>query len=527
MIQKVVGQFAYLGSIALLGALFLYTVSDWDWIAQTLLYGGLGLIVVYLIVHFAGIRSAMKTRAARYGGAAGATGLLVLGILVLVNFLNVRHSSRIDLTENQLYSLSDQSLKVIESLQGEIQIIGFFGGDTGRLGFEDLIKQYRGPEIQYRVVDPAEEPGVAAQYGVSREGQIAVVSGEEQVLVDDFSEEKITNAIIKVTREEEKVVYFLQGHGERDIQDGAGEGFSLARQEVENQNYRVESYNLAQENRIPEDDTVLVSAGPRVDFLSTEIALLKSFLDAGGKLLLLVDPQTDLDLGEFLAEYGLGLANQVIIDASFRGQLLGAAAPVVADYADHPMTRELRGANTFFPGSQHITTATSPLDYRTTELLSTSAASWAEVDFTGEEVMFDPDKDTEGPLPLAAAATRTVDPKKEDNSQEEESTQGEPAVEGDGRDSAAGSGESRLVLFGDSDFASNAYFNEIANGDLFLMAVGWLAEEDDLLGIRPKDPENRRINVSLGQSRMIFWASVVLFPLVTLVLGTAIWIRRK
>ncbi|MEE8348621.1 MAG: Gldg family protein [Acidobacteriota bacterium] len=515
MFQKVVDQFAYLSSIALLGALVRYTVSGWDLTAQTLLYGGLGLMAVYLIVHRAGIQTALRTRAARYGGMAGATGLLVLGILVLANFLSVRHNRRIDLTENQLYSLSEQSLKVIDSLPGDIQIIGFFGGDSGRLRFEDLVRQYRSPRIEFQVVNPRNEPGLAAQYGITREGQVAIVSGDEQVLVDDLSEEKITNAIIKITRDEEKVVYFLQGHGERDIQDGTGAGLSLARQEVENQNYRVESYNLAQQSRLPEDATIMVSAGPRVDFLSAEITLLKSYLAMGGKLLLLVDPQTDLDLGDFLAEYGLGLANQVLIDASFRGQLLGAAAPVVADYADHPMTRELSGSNTFFPGSQHIQISTSPLEYRITELLSTSAASWAEVDFQGEDVAFDPGKDTEGPLPLAAVATRTVDVKED------------PTVEVEGNPAASENVESRLVLFGDSDFASNAYFNEIANGDLFLMTVGWLAEEDDLLAIRPKDPENRRINVTLGQSRMIFWASVILFPLATLILGTAIWLRRK
>jgi ABC-type uncharacterized transport system involved in gliding motility auxiliary subunit len=524
--QRIIGQFAYLGSIALFGALFRYTVSGWDWIAQTLVYGGLTLIVVYTMVHFDGIRSTLKTRAARYGGQAGATVLLVLGILVLANFLNIRHNSRLDLTENQLYSLSDQSLKVIESLQEEIQIIGFFGGAAGSLRFEDLIKQYRSPRIQYQVVDPEEEPGVAAQYGISREGQTVVLRGEEQVLVDDLSEEKVTNAIIKITREEEKVIYFLQGHGERDIEDGAAEGFSLARQEVENQTYRVESFNLAQQNRLPEDATIIVSAGPRVGFLSTEISLLKSFLAGGGKLLLLVDPQTDLDLGDFLADYGLGLANQVIIDASLRGQLLGSAAPIVADYADHPMTGELRGANTFFPGSQHVTTSESPLGYRTTELLSTSAASWAEVNFEGADVAFDEGIDTEGPLPLAVAATKAIT-SQENGVSEEESPQEELAVEGEGSDSTAESGESRLVLFGDSDFASNAYFNEIANGDLFLMAVGWLAEEVDLLAIRPKDPENRRINVTLGQSRMIFWASVILLPLAMLVMGTAIWMRRR
>lgn len=510
MIQKVIDQFAYFGSIALFGALFRYTVSGWDWIAQTLVYGGLGLIVVYLIVHLDGIRSFLKTRVAHYGGKAGATVLLVLGILVLVNFLNIRHHGRMDLTENQRYSLSDQSLKVIESLQGEIQIIGFFRGAAGRLRFEDLIKQYRSPRIKYQIVDPEEEPGLAAQSGITREGQIVVVSGEEQVLLNELSEEKVTNAIIKITREEEKVIYFLQGHGERDINDGSAEGFSLARQEVENQNYRVESYNLAQQNRLPEDATVIVSAGPRMDFLPTEVALLKKFLEEGGKLLLLVDPQTEFGMGEFLADYGLALGHKVVIDASGIGQLfgLGAAAPLVSEFGDHPMTQELGGVMTFFPMAQNVTTSSSALDYRTQELLTTSPRSWAESQLEEGEMVFDEGQDTQGPLHLAAAATLRV----EDLPNSDEKAQ---------------KVESRFVLIGDADFASNAYFDSASNGDLFLMAVGWLAEETDLLAIRPKDPENRRINVTLSQSRMIFWASVVFLPLAMLVLGTTIWMRRR
>jgi ABC-type uncharacterized transport system involved in gliding motility auxiliary subunit len=508
--KKVSDQFAYVGSIALMGALFRYTVSGWDWIAQTLVYGGLGLIGVYLIVHLDGIRSALKTRAARYGGTAGATVLLVVGILVLANFLNVRHNRRIDLTENQRYSLSEQSLKVIESLQDEILIIGFFGGDAGRLRFEDLIKQYRSPSMDYQIVDPEEEPGVASRYGISRDGQIVVLRGEDQALVDDLSEEKITNAIIKITREEEKVIYFLQGHGERDIDDDTAEGYSLARQEVENQTYRAQSYNLAQQNRLPEDATVIVSAGPRMDFLATEVALLKEFLEEGGKLLLLVDPQTEFGMGEFLAAYGLALGHKVVIDASGIGQLfgLGAAAPLVSEFGDHPMTQELSGVMTFFPMAQNVTTSSSPLDYRTQGLLTTSPRSWAESQLEEGEAAFDEGQDTQGPLQLAAVATLRV----EDLSDSDEET---PEL------------ESRVVLMGDADFASNGYFDSASNGDLFLMAVGWLSEEADLLAIRPKDPENRRINVTLGQSRMIFWASVVLLPLMTLVLGAAVWMRRK
>jgi len=508
--KKFIDPFAYLGPISLFGALVYYTVSGWDGVSQALVFGGLGVLLVYLIVHLGRIRSAWKTRAARQGGTAVAMVLLVLGILVLANFLNVRHNRRIDLTENQRYSLSEQSLKVIESLEEEIQVIGFFGGDAGRLRFEDLIQRYRSPRMGFQIVDPEEDPGLAARYGISKEGQIVVLRGGNQALVDDLSEEKITNAIIKVTREEEKVIYFLKGHGERDIDDDGAEGFSLARQEVENQTYRAQSYNLAQQNQLPADATVIVSAGPRIDFLPTEVALLKEFLEEGGSLLILVDPLTEFGMGEFFADYGLALGRNVVIDASGIGQLfgLGAAAPLVSEFEEHPMTQELSGVMTFFPMAQNVTTSSSPLDYRTQKLLTTSPRSWAESQLEEGEAAFDEGRDTPGPLHLAAVATLKVENLPDS-------------------DEEAPEGVSRLALIGDADFASNGYFDSASNGDLFLMAVGWLSEEADLLAIRPKDPENRRINVTLGQSRMIFWASVVLFPLATLVLGTTVWMRRR
>jgi ABC-type uncharacterized transport system involved in gliding motility auxiliary subunit len=253
-----------------------------------------------------------------------------------------------------------------------------------------------------------------------------------------------------------------------------------------------------------------------MNFLPTEVALLKSFLEGGGKFLLLVDPQTEFQMNDLLVEYGLRLGDKVVIDASGVGQIfgLGAAAPLVAEYADHPMTRELNGAMTFFPMAQNVTTSSSSLDYRTTELLFTSERSWAESDLKDGQAAFDEGQDVEGPVQLVAVAIKSMETKGE-----EEDSEGDAA--------APAPREARLVLFGDSDFASNAYFNSVANGDLLLMAVGWLAEEADLMAIRPRNVEDRRINVTFTQSRLIFWGTVVLFPLVTLVLGTTIWLRRR
>ena len=465
------------------------------------------------------VRASLKTRRARYGGAAGLSVSLVVGILVLANFLNFRYHERLDLTENQLYSLSEQSRKVVENLTGDVQIIGFFRGEPGRAGFEDLVKQYRAvsSRVGYEVVDPDEDPGRTSQYEVQRNAQVVVLSGAKREIMDDADELKLTNAIIKITREEEKVVYFLEGHGERDTGDTEAEGLTVARAEIEKQNYRVETYNLAQEGHLPEDATVIVSAGPQVPFFPTEADLLRAFLDAGGKFLLLVDPQTEFHMEDFLGEYGLGLGDKVVIDASGIGQLfgLGAAAPLVAEYADHPITRELSGVMTFFPMAQNVTTFSSGTDYRTSELLSTTPSSWAESHLEEGEASFDESQDVEGPLELAAVATRSVQEESEDNLLAEEETE----------DSATR--ESRFVLFGDSDFASNAYFNSVANGDLFLMTIGWLAEEADLVAIRPREMEDRRINVTVSQWGWIYLVTRVLFPLATLILGTTVWKRRR
>ena len=531
MLGKVTNSLSYLGVAGILAALFYYSVyRQWDWKTQVALYGGAGFILVFLALNLSNIRAGLRTRAVRYGSAAGATALLVLGILILANFLNFRHHRRLDLTENQLYSLSDQSRKVVEGLETQVEVIGFFRSEGGRLPFEDLMQEYHyhSPRLTYELVDPEEDPATAIQHEIRRNGQVVVMSGVKKEIVDDYSEEKITNVIIKVTREEEKIVYFLQGHGERDTQDTDPQGFSAVRDAVEKQNYQVRTYNLGQENRLPEDATVMVSAGPRVRFFPHEENLIRGFLDAGGKFLLLVDPDTDFEMEEFLNEYGLGLDKRVVIDASGLGQIfgLGAAAPLVAEYTDHPITEGLEGVMTFFPFAQTVTMSESSLKYETVGLVKSSANSWAESSLKEGQASYDEGRDKLGPLELAAVATRKVS-QQDEGATDADEEQLEKQSENQEESAQNGQRESRFVLYGDSDFASNAYFDGGANGDLFLMTIGWLAEEADLLAVRPRSPENRRIELTFAQSRLIFWGTVVLLPLVTVILGLSVWHRRR
>ena len=535
MLRKIIDILGYVGLAGLFGGYFYYSLNNqWDWKAQASIYAGALILLIYLGANLPRIRAALTSRTGRYGSAAGAAVLLTVAILVLINFLNFRHHKRFDLTEDKTHSLAAQSQKVVENLEAPVRIIGFFQEEEGGTRFQDLMAEYRyaSSKIEYEVVDPQKEPSKVAQYEIERNGQVVVSSGSKREIVEDFSEEKITNAVIKVTRKGEKYVYFLQGHGERDLTDREAEGFSLVQEAIEKQNYQVAPYNLAQENKIPEDATVLVSAGPKVNFFPNEVDLLNGYLAQGGKFFLLVDPQNDFSMGDFLAAYGLSLDENVVIDASGIGQLfgLGGGTPLVAQYASHPITQEMGRIMTFFPMARAISTATSSLGYETQKLLTTSDRSWGETRLAGESVSFDEGEDKEGPLDLAVLSVLSVD--NSDGASEEDASEGED--EGSESDQAGGDSgeegsgrEARFVLFGDSDFASNGYFDQAANGDLFLNVVSWLAEDTDLVAVRPKNPENRRVNLTMRESKLIFWGTVIFLPLATLILGMSVWFRRR
>ena len=553
LIQPLVSVFGtsetliYAGAGGLIGGYFYYSVNNlWDWTAQAAIYGGAGLLILWAVLNLGELRSGLTSRRGRQGAAAGASTVLVVAIVCLLSFLNLRHNRRIDLTENQAFSLSGQSRKVVEALEGEIQVVGFFQDQIQSGAFEELMKQYRyvSSRVNYDVVDPQKEPGRVARFDVERFGQVAVAAGAKTEIVDDFDEAKITNAIIKVTREGQKIVYFLTGHGERSLEESGPDGLSQVKEAVERQNYVVRSYNLAQENDLPEDPAVLVSAGPTVSFLPNEVRLLKEYLEGGGKLLLMLDPRTRFSMDGLLGEYGLGVDGNVVIDASGVGQLfgLGVAAPIVSSYETHPITDELRGVMTFFPMAQSVKTTDSPLGYSSSKLFSTSARSWGETDLEGDQAAFDEGQDIQGPLALAAVAVKTVqtggEPEGKESSHHaeggDEDSDGEGSAEpdpqadaGDGAENDAESRESRIVLVGDSDFATNAYSTTSANGDFLRMTVSWLAEDTDLVAVQSRDPENRRVNLTRRESTLMFWATVILMPLVTLVFGVAVWLRRQ
>ncbi len=543
MLKHVYDNLGFAGLVLLIGGWFAYTLNgDWNLWVQIAIYSGAALLVAFLATRIPKIVAFLTTPGGRRGGMAGASVLLVLGILFFVNFLNYRHHQRVDLTEGGINSLSDQTVKVLENLDRNVEVIGFYEDPVGAQEFSELLKEYRfvSSRLEYEVVDPQKDPARAASNQIRSEGRVVVVQGQNRQQLDTLSEETLTNAIIKVTRESEKKIYFLAGHGERDIDESGDEGYSIIKQSLEGQNYLVENYNLAIEGKVPEDAALLVSAGPESAFFPGEVELIEEYLNRGGKFLLLVDPQNDFKMDDFLSGYGIQLDDNVVIDNSLRGMLSGlsAAAPLVDAYEPHPITEKMN-RTTFFPFARSVEAVESSLGYVSKPLFSSSIRSWGETELVeGEAVELNEGRDKEGPLTMAVVSTKTIEQADEAGGSEASESEGEDetaAPEGEAEeepeeseDEDGPATESRLVVYGDSDFVMNLYVGGPGgNADLFLNTVSWMVGDEDLVAVRPKDPTNRQIQMTPRDTRILFLFSVLALPLATLVLGISIWYRRR
>ena len=342
--MNVLKSIASFGPVLIILAYAWYSIQGgWDVRVQLVFSCGLILTLAMISLSFKQLKAGLRRRSTQYGANTALMVVMVVGLLGMINFLAKKYQQRWDLTSNQRYSLSDQTEKLVRGLEAEVEVLHFDKDPDPDL--DDLMKEYvalNPSGLSYRKVDPQAEPGLARKYEVNRFGEIVVISGEKRESVEAAREEDITNTILKVTREQDKVIYFTKGHNEADIENNREEGgYAAAKQAIENQNYRVQSINLAEAGSIPEDCSALVIAGPAVALLPTETALIDGYVDAGGKVLLLLDPDLDSGLKELLEKWKIGVEDDIVVDSSGLGQLfgMGPAAPLVTSYESHPHHR--------------------------------------------------------------------------------------------------------------------------------------------------------------------------------------------
>ncbi|MFB0565116.1 MAG: GldG family protein [Candidatus Aminicenantaceae bacterium] len=523
--EKVKNYLNYIG----LALIFLSIVSIKIWpykktVALVIALIGVAILAAYIIFNISILKQSFKRKSFLYSSNLFLIIILALAILTLINYLLARNHYRIDFTESKLHSLSDQSVKVVKSLRDEIKIKCFFRDDNFSRGkMENLMKiyAYHSKKIKYEFIDPDKNPGLVKRYEITTDGTTIFESGDKDSRITSSSEEDITNAIIKISREKKKIVYFLEGHGEASIEETEERGFSQAKDELEKLGYEVKKLSLALSDTFPKDCALLVIPGPQKDLLPNELETIGRFLKEGGRLFLMVDPEMAPGLKSFLKQYGIKLADDLVVDTVSR--LLGGDyfMPVVSEYEYHEITENFRYA-TFYPYARSVEVVEDKLEgVSVKSLAKSSPRSWSERELDQREVAFNDKKDKAGPVSIAAVVTLEI--KKEENEKNKEVQSKDKAeIELEPKEK-----EGRLAVFGDSDFASNGYYNLSGNGNFFLNTVNWLTEEADLISIQPKTSSPRAIQLTPSQGRLIFFTSIIILPLVVLIVGISVWVRRR
>lgn len=517
----------YLGIIGVLllviGGIAYSVRSEMTTLVAAAIWVGILLSILFIYVNFSDIKGAFSGRSVKYGANTVIMVLVFSGILVMVALMSVKYKARWDLTSTKRYTLSEQTRKILSSLDREIEVIAFYRSDERtRQAMGDLLESYATitPKFTYWFVDPDKKPGLAEKYGVTSYRTTLVRSGGRQEVVSYESEEKVTNAVIKVTRDVVKTVYFLTGHGESGVNDDQKTGFKAARESIEKENFKVKELVLVDKEKVPDDCSVLVVSGPHKDLLADELGKITKYIDGGGSLLFMIDPYTVPGIAGYLGNYGFHIGNDIIVDTLSKVFGANYLVPVVTSYEkEHPVTEEF-SLMTFFPLARSVAVQKNPGAGIYT-LASSGESSWAETDRKALEdgkAKFTEGSDRPGPVPIASVVTLDVSPEKM-------KTGGDDGAEKGGENSSKI--YSKIMVIGDSDFVNNTNINLAGNRDFFLNTVSWLAEEADLISIRKKAAGLTPVILTAGQGRFIFWVGVVVPPTVVAVVGIGFFVRRR
>lgn len=519
--KKLVGILGWLGVVLVIAALALRIKPEYTQYSRGLALAGLVVLVAYLLTQWRDIARTFDGRSVKYGSIAATSVVVVLGILVGVNWIASREHKRWDLTASNQFSLSDQTKKVLGDLKKPLEVKAFYTDSAQDL--RDKLNEYTylSKQVSVEYVDANRNPTEAQKLGIERVPTIVFSYDGRTERANTADEQSVTNALKKLIEGKAKKVYFVQGHGERDPMSSEPNGFTAIADSLRNDNFEVAKLQLAQEGKIPDDANVVIVAGPKTDLLAAETDLLRAYLKKGGKVLLLIDPPdkgTAAPVTNAIAlahEWGVDLGNNIVVDASGLGQLLGTNASVpIAMPEPHAITENFR-VMTAFP----LARSASPVDggvngHTAQKLLQTSPQSWAESDIKGLYDNGRPEENTDkgdkaGPIAIASAVSALV-------------ADAAPNTTAD-----APKPESRMVVVGDSDFAANRAVGLQGNREIFLNMTNWLAQQENLIAIRPRNPEDRPITMTADQTAMVFWLTLVIVPVLLFANGVRVWWRKR
>ncbi len=479
-----------------------YYQNKWDKINLYLLIGAVAFLILSILLDLKKTVETFKNRIVKYSFTSLLAIILMLAILTVLNYLSYKHYKRFDMTQTKRFSLSPQTIQLLKTLPREVNIISFISDDNPleMRKFNDLMKEFNTytNKLKIEKYDLVLNPQIAQKYDVNIPGTIVFTSNKQQEKINKVSEEDIINAIFKVTKDIKKVVYFLEGHQEPDIDEPDSDGMSVFKERLLKENYEVKKLLLASTGKVPDDATVLIIAYPLLRLLDHEIQAIEDYAKKGGRLLIFADPIASKSLINLADKLGIKLEQSFIVDQvqSFFGG--NPFNPQIRTIYGSPISKSF-SLRCFFSYARSL----SKIEDADKELIIEKIAestenSWAE--FNPEIAQFDENIDKTGPITVGYAVH-----KKEKDADK----------------------ETRIIIYGDGDFVRNAWFNILGNGNLALNSVAWLAEELELISIKEKPEETAQLPFEAYELKKFMKFSQLIAPGIIVLIGLIVWMKRR
>jgi ABC-type uncharacterized transport system involved in gliding motility auxiliary subunit len=446
----------------------------------------------------------LKARQTKYGAFVALYVVVILAVIVTANYLANHHNKTVDVTASKQFTLSDQTKKVTGNLKKDINVYYFDKSDSYDRA-RDMLDRYKNlsPHIKVNYVDPDKKPDIARMEGMHNFGDIIIDNGEKKETAKGLTEEELTGALVRASKSGAKTVCFVKGSGEHSLAETGREGYSSLKDALEKNNYKTDTISLIEKPEVPKSCAIVVVAGPKNDYLQPALDALKTYVTGGGSAIFDFDPVINVpnqemgktpELAKLVSQWGIDPNGDLILDLSSASRLFGQSSPVVGSYEHHPIVNVMQDNASVFPLARSLEVK-SPAE----KLFSSTADSYSLVNPKppiNEATLATAKK---GPFVLGAAATI-------------------------GTGSTAG----RVVVVGSSNWmANNIMSAPIGNRDLALNMMNWLTSDTDLISIRPKEPEDRRLHITGNAVRIMFLSSVIFLPLIVILSGVSVWWKRR
>ncbi len=502
-------------------AAFFATLSS-SFAAQALIFKSIGwglaigLLALWGWLDRAGFKKFFARKGAKYGASSGAILVMAIGVFIGISVLTSRprFDKTFDLSRDKANTLSDQSVKAIETLTkngGDLKISAFFLDQAQEQTFRDLIGLYlaRGAKFGVEYINPQKDPTRAMAEKLTSGNTVIFKLGNQENRVTTFTEEKVTNALVAVLKTGAKKIYFTKGHGEGQLTGQEASGYEMVSQELKNNRYDVADVNLLDAGKVPDDAAVLVIAGPKYDFKDTEAKFLNDFVSKGGSVLALIDAMTPVtNINSAISKYGISFNNDFMIlrPDDPRAQLLGQNNAIVGDFDEFsPITKDFaRKSNVavLFQNTRTVSEITDNISkFKVSLIGKTTGETTVRVKNTGSASdlkKITEDRIEQGSFAVMAAATGKV---------------GEKDV--------------RIAAYGSSQFASNHGAQTAEHRDLFVNTLSWLTQDDDFIAIRPQDTTKSTLSLASGSATLNLLFISYIYPFIFLAVGAFYWLRRK